>query len=52
MTALQAAGFARRLRAKARAARLAGRYDSAAVLYAFAAKTQALALVSDFGATR
>lgn len=51
MTALRSAAFARTLRLKARAARNAGQYESAARLSRMAATVQAFALVSDFGAT-
>ncbi len=46
MTALAAAGFARRLRSKARTARLAGEYDRAAVLYRMAATAQERGVLS------
>jgi hypothetical protein len=52
LTPLHAARLARDLRSKARAAFTAGRYDSAATLYAFAARAQERALLSDFGGAR
>ena len=52
MTPLRSAAFARTLRRKARAARNAGQYESAARLSRMAVTVQAFALVSDFGGGR